>query len=35
MLTVLREAGIKAELKELEIDVEKGHVREMWVLKSS
>ncbi len=33
MFAALREAGIKAELKELEIDVEKGHVREMWVVR--
>jgi hypothetical protein len=33
MFAALREAGIEAELRELEIDVDKGHVREMWIFK--
>lgn len=33
MFAALRDAGIKAELMELEIEVEKGHVKEIWILK--
>jgi hypothetical protein len=33
MFAALREAGIEAELRELEIDVDKGHVREMWIFR--